>query len=127
MKRFLAVVCVFCAVLMCSTSAVAVDKSAISKNVDAIVAGINSGKTADSYKAGDYDPYAFIMKKDGMLVVHPSLTGASLKEKAPPVYDALIQSTAKGVWVDYVWKGKQKHSYVKTCDCGLIVGSGYSE
>jgi fibronectin type 3 domain-containing protein len=114
-------------VLLFSASSFAGDKATIKKNVNSIVDGINKGKIASSFKAGDYDPYAFIMKKDGVLVVHPSLTGSSLKEKAPPVYDALVKSTTKGLWVDYVWKGKQKHSYVKTSKNGLIVGSGYSE
>ncbi len=42
-------------------------------------------------------------------------------------YEALTQSKSYGKWVDYIWKEKQKHSYVKTTVSGLIVGSGYSE
>jgi len=39
----------------------------------------------------------------------------------------LTKATAAGVWVDYVWKEKQKHTYVRKTKGGLIVGSGYSE
>lgn len=127
MKLFSVMLCTMCMVLMFSTNTFAGDKGLIKENVNSIVDGINQGKTAVSFKAGDYDPYAFIMEKDGALLVHPSLVGSSLKEKAPPVYDALIKSTSEGVWVDYVWKEKQKHTYVKTSKNGLIVGSGYSE
>ena len=50
-----------------------------------------------------------------------------MKEAAEPVYKALINSTASGLWVDYVWKEKQKHSYVRTTDNGRNVSSGYTE
>ena len=53
--------------------------------------------------------------------------GKSLKEVAEPVYNELINATADGNWVDYVWKEKQKHTYVRKTKGGLIVGSGYSE
>ncbi len=127
MKRFYSVLLVLCLILVCSPGVFAADREAIQKNVDGIVDEINKGKTADSFKANDYTPYAFIMEKNGVLVVHPSLAGDSLKEKAPPVYEALLKSTSTGAWVDYVWKEKQKHSYVRTTKSGLIVGSGYSE
>jgi len=55
------------------------------------------------------------------------LVGQSLKEKAEPVYNECAKATAAGVWVDYVWKEKQKHTYVRKTKGGLIVGSGYSE
>jgi hypothetical protein len=127
MKRFCIVLLSLAVVFMFATGSFAADKDAIKKNVDGIVAGIDGGKDAKSFNANDTDPYAFIMEKDGMLVVHPSLAGSSLKEKAPPVYDALIKSTPDGTWVDYEWKGAMKHSYVKTTQSGLIVGSGYSD
>jgi len=66
--------------------------------------------------------------------VHPSLIGQSpkgkhetfnLKEKAQPVYNECAKATADGVWVNYVWKEKQKHTYVRKTKSGLIVGSGY--
>lgn len=51
------------------------------------------------------------MEEGGNLLVHPSLVGQSLKEKAEPVYNECAKATAEGVWVDYVWKEKQKHTY----------------
>jgi hypothetical protein len=60
-------------------------------------------------------------------LVHPTLVGKSLKEVAGPVYAELIKATAEGKWVDYIWKEKQKHTYVRKAAGGLIIGSGYSE
>ncbi len=127
MRKICFVICMVCAVSLFAAVAFAADKNLIKKNVDSIVASINKGTAADSFVADDYTPYAFVMKKNGDLVVHPSLAGQSLKEKAPPVYEALLKSKSTGVWVDYIWKDKKKHSYVKTTVSGLIVGSGYSE
>lgn len=110
-----------------SMNVLAADKAAIQKNVDGIVAAIDGGKAPAEFKANDYDPYAFIMEAGGNLIVHPTLAGQSLKEKAPPVYDAVAKATPAGTWVDYEWQGKMKHSYVKTTKSGLIVGSGYSD
>jgi len=107
--------------------AVAADRAAIKKNVDGIVAGIDGGKKPTDFKANDYKPYVFIMEPGGMLLVHPSLAGKNLGAKAAPVYKALLKATPTGTWVDYQWKGKQKHSYVRKTHNGLIVGSGYSE
>ena len=110
------------------TGAMAADEAAIKANVDGIVAGIDGGKAATDYNAGDYDPYVFIMEENGMLLVHPTLEGQSLNtEKFKPVYDALIQSMPEGVWVDYEWGGSMKRSYVRTTADGLIVGSGYTK
>ncbi|MDZ7761677.1 MAG: hypothetical protein U5L00_15650 [Desulfovermiculus sp.] len=36
---------------------------------------------------------------------------AGHKEIAQPVYDAVMQGTDDGSWVDYGWKGKKKHAY----------------
>jgi hypothetical protein len=113
------------AVLFLVTGAWAVDKDAISKNVDTIVAAVDGGKDAASYKADAFTPYAFILEEGGKLIVHPSLAGESLKEKAPPVYEALTKATPEGVWVEYEWKGKTKHTYAKKTKNNLIVGSGY--
>lgn len=113
------------AVLSIAAFAVAVDKTAIQKNVDTIVAEIESGKDAAAFKADAFEPYAFIMKENGEMVVHPTLTGKSLKEEAAPVYQALMQATPEGVWVEYEWKGKVKHTYAKKVKDTLIVGSGY--
>ena len=112
-----------------ATGAVAADKAAIKKQVDDIVVAIDGGKTAEDFKsaAQNKPSYVFIMEENGNLLVHPSLAGQSLKEKAEPVYMECAKATADGVWVDYVWKEKQKHTYVRKCKSGIIVGSGYSE
>jgi len=71
--------------------------------------------------------YVFIMEEDGNLLVHPTLAGKSLKEKAEPVYTECAKATANGLWVHYLWKNEQKRTYVRKTKSGLIVGSGYSE
>ncbi len=124
MKRstfVLPLMCLFFAV----TLAYAVNKESISKNVDSIVAALDSGKAAASYAPDAFEPYAFIMQEDGKMLVHPSLTGENLMEKAPPVYQALMKANPEGVWVEYEWKGKTKHTYAKKTKTNLIVGSGY--
>lgn len=125
--RKVSVVLAFLVVLCLSVSVFAADKAAIGKNVDDIVAAIDGGKSATDFKADGYTPYIFIMEEAGKMIIHPSLAGDSIKEKAGPVYDALVKATPEGVWVDYEWQGKQKHSYVRKTKDGLIVGSGYSE
>lgn len=102
-----------------------VDEAAISSNVNTIVESIEGGKNAIEFPATAYEPYAFIMEENGTMLVHPSLTGDSLAEKAPPVYEALMQATPEGVWVEYEWKGKVKHTYARKTKSNLIVGSGY--
>lgn len=108
---------------------VAADKEAIKKQVDEIVVAIDGGKAASDFAdAAKREPYyVFIMEKSGNLLVHPSLVGQSLKEKAGPVYAEVVKATPEGVWVNYEWQGKMKHTYVRTTKSGLIVGSGYSE
>lgn len=115
--------------LCLATGAFAADKAAIKKQVDDIVVAIDGGKKAEDFKSAAQNKpyYVFIMEEGGNCLVHPSLVGQSLKEKAGPVYIELIKATADGVWVDYVWKEKQKHTYVRKTKSGLIVGSGYSE
>ena len=107
----------------------AADKAAIQKQVDEIVVAIDGGKQAGDFgDAAKKQPYyVFIMEKDGTLLVHPSLAGQSLKEKAPPAYNECVKATAAGVWVSYVWQGQKKNTYVRSTKSGLIVGSGYSE
>ena len=129
MKR-VTIICFALIVGLClTTGAFAADKTAIKKQVDDIVMAIDGGKTAEDFKSAAQNKphYVFIMEKEGMLLVHPSLTGQSLKVKAEPVYNECAKATADGVWVDYVWKDKQKHTYVRKCKSGIIVGSGYSE
>ncbi len=124
MKR-LALVLSLCALFFVVSNALAVDKAAITSNVDTIVAGLESGKDVMTFKADAYDPYAFIMKEDGSMLVHPTLAGESLKEKAPPVYTALLKANQAGVWLEYEWQGKIKNTYAKKTKSNLIVGSGY--
>jgi hypothetical protein len=113
--------------LCLATGAFAADKNAIKKQVDDIVVAIDGGKMATDFaSAAQNKPnYVFIMEEDGMLFVHPSLVGQSLKEKAEPAYKECVKATAEGVWVSYEWKGKKKHTYVRKTKSGLIVGSGY--
>jgi len=112
-----------------AAGAFAADKDAIKKKVDDIVVAIDGGKMAQDFaSAAKNKPYyVFIMEEGGMLLVHPSLVGQSLKVKAEPVYNECAKATSEGVWVGYVWKGKQKHTYVRKTKSGLIAGSGYSE
>jgi hypothetical protein len=129
MKRVAIISLILVLGLCLATNAFAVDKDAIKKQVDDIVVAIDGGKMAKDFaSAAQNKPYyVFIMEENGMLLVHPSLAGQSLKEKAEPVYNECAKATADGVWVSYVWKGKQKHTYVRKTKSGLIVGSGYSE
>jgi signal transduction histidine kinase len=108
-----------------ATQAFSADKEAISKNVDAIVAGIDGGKAATDFAADAYTPYAFIMDAQGILLVHPKLTGKDLKTVAQPIYDALQAATPAGVWVQYQWDGKEKNTYAKKTKSNLTVASGY--
>ena len=124
MKR-LAVILSLVAIFFVVAGAWAADRAAISKTVDSIVAELDSGKDAKSFKADAYDPYVFIMEENGMLLVHPSLAGKNLKEVAPPAYAAVMLATPEGTWVKYEWKGKEKNTYVRKTAKNLIVGSGY--
>ena len=124
MKRLILVLAMV-AITCFSTQVLAADKAAISKNVDEVVAAIDSGKEASSFAADAYTPYVFIMEKDGNLIVHPSLAGQDLKVKAMPIYEALQAATAEGVWLQYEWKGKEKNTYAKKTKKDLIVASGY--
>jgi len=124
MKRIVAILSML-SLFFVVTGALAIDKVAISTNVEAIVAELDAGKLSTSFKADSYEPYVFILEDGGKLLVHPSLTGESLKAKAPPVYDALTKADPKGAWIEYEWKGKIKHTYAKRSENNLIVGSGY--
>lgn len=115
-------------VMFAVTGALAeIDKEAIVKNVESIVTLIDGGKDVKTLKANDYKPYAFIMEDKGKMLVHPSLIGENFAktEKFVPIYSALAAATNKGNWVEYQWKGKIKHTYVKKTKSNLIVGSGY--
>ena len=130
MKKYTLITLVlFVSLALAAAVFAAADKAAIQKQVDEIVAAIDGGKkAADFADAAKRQPYyVFIMEKDGKLLVHPSLAGQSLKEKAEPAYTACVKATPAGAWVDYVWQGQKKNTYVRMTKTGLIVGSGYSE
>ena len=113
------------AVVLFATHAFSEDKEAITKNVDAVVAAINGGKSAASFAADAYTPYAFIMEAEGKLIVHPTLAGKDLKVEGKPIYEAIKAATKQGEWVKYEWKDKEKNTYIKRTNNNLIVGSGY--
>lgn len=102
----------------------AVDRATVIANVEAIVEMIENGRDARAIKAEDFNPYAFIMEVDGTMLVHPALSGVDFKEKLSPVYTALSRADEGGVWVEYEWHGKLKHTYAQKTG-NLIIGSGY--
>jgi hypothetical protein len=103
-------------------------KDIVKKQVDEIVVGINGGKKAEDFaSAAQKDPYVFIMEGAGKLLVHPTLVGQSLKEKAEPVYNEVAKGTPEGAYVRYEWGGAKKCTYSRKTQSGLIVGSGYNE
>ncbi len=103
-------------------------KDIVKKQVDEIVDAIDGGKVvADFFAAAQKDPYVFIMEADGKLLVHPTLVGESLKEKAGPVYDEVAKGTPEGAYVKYAWGGANKCTYSRKTKSGLIVGCGYNE
>jgi len=124
MKR-LVIALVVAAVTCFSANVFAADKEAVKMHVDEVVAAIDGGKDASAFAADAYTPYVFIMQTDGLLLVHPSLAGQDLKIKAMPIYEALQKADTEGVWLQYEWKGKEKHTYAKTTANNLIVASGY--
>ncbi len=100
----------------------------VKKQVDEIVEAINGGKTAEDFAdAAKKDPYVFIMEEGGKLVVHPTLVGESMKEKAGIVYDEVVKGTPDGAFVHYEWAGAKKRTYSRKTKSGLIVGCGYNE
>jgi hypothetical protein len=128
MKKFMMTCFVMVLGLFIASASMAADEAAIAANVNGVVEAIDGGKAPAEFKPDDFDPYIYIMEKGGMLLVHPSLQGQSLgEEKYKPVYEAIIQATPEGVWVDYEWAGGPKKAYVRTTAGGLIVGSGYAK
>jgi hypothetical protein len=127
MKRYFVLMLVVVVSLSLTGMAFADDKGAIKAQVDEIVMAIDGGKTASDFAdAANLKPYyVYIMETNGNLLVHPSLVGQNLKEKAAPAYDAVVQATPDGTWVKYEWQGKEKNAYVRTTKSGVIVGSGY--
>ncbi len=127
MKRFVMMLVMVIVSLSLTGVVFAGDKGAIKTQVDEIVMAIDGGKMASDFtEAANRKPYyVYIMEMNGILLVHPSLVGQNLKEKAAPAYDAVVQATPGGTWVKYEWKGKEKNAYVRKTQSGMIVGSGY--
>ena len=101
------------------------DKISAEKNVSEMIALLESGRDASSVAPDAFTPYVFVMDHDGRLLVHPTLAGEDLKEKARPIYEILLRATPEGLWVEYTWKGKEKQTFVKRYRDRLIVASGY--
>jgi signal transduction histidine kinase len=125
MKRLMVMLSMVAVVLFATQAFSAGNKEEIAKNVDEVVAAINGGKSAESFTHDAYTPYVFIMEADGKLLVHPTLAGKDLKQEGMPIYEAIKGATDKGQWVKYMWKEKEKNTYVKKTNNNLIVGSGY--
>ena len=127
MKKYSVMLLVVMVSLILTGVASADDKDAIKTQVDQIAMAIDGGKEATDFAdAAKKEPYyVYIMEAGGLLLVHPSLTGENLKEKAAPAYEAVVQATPGGTWVKYEWKGKEKNAYVRKTNSGVIVGSGY--
>jgi len=98
----------------------------IKKQVDEVVAALDSGKKAEDFKGlsikGIED--LFIVGPGGTLLVHPEYVGQNLKTWRA-TYDAIVQATTEGLWVEYEHHRLPKRSYVKKTKGGLIVASGY--
>lgn len=127
MRRYFLMMLVVVVGLSLTSVVSAGDKAAIKAQVDEIVMAIDGGKmVSDFADAAQRKPhYVYIMETGGKLLVHPSLVGENLKEKAAPAFDAVVQGTPEGTWVMYEWKGKEKNAYVRKTKSGVIVGSGY--
>ena len=127
MKKYLLIMLVVMVGLSLTGFVSAADKDAIKAQVDEIVVAIEGGKPASDFAdAAKRKPhYVYIMEENGTVLVHPSLTGQNLKEKAAPAYDAVVQATLEGTWVKYEWQGTEKNAYVRKTKTGVIVGSGY--
>ena len=127
MKKSFVVMLIVIMGLSFASMVYAEDKDAIKDQVDEIVAAIDGGKMAEDFaEAATREPYyVYIMEDDGTLLVHPTLAGENLMEKAAPAYEAVVQATPEGAWVKYMWQEKEKNAYVRKTADGLIVGSGY--
>jgi len=127
MKKYFMIMLVVIVGLSLTGVVSAADKDAIKAQVDEIAIAIEGGKpVSDFADAAKMEPYyVFIMEESGNVLVHPSLVGENLKEKAAPAYDAVVLATPEGTWVKYEWDGKEKNTYVRKTKTGVIVGSGY--
>ncbi|MGE4561180.1 MAG: hypothetical protein AB7E77_13335 [Desulfobulbus sp.] len=101
------------------------DRISVEKNVDQLITAIKNGRDPSGVAPDVYTPYVFVMEKNGLLLVHPTLAGENLKDKAAPIYQALLRATAEGMWVHYTWRGKEKQTFARRCGDRLIIASGY--
>ncbi|MEM5787043.1 MAG: hypothetical protein AAGU11_06965 [Syntrophobacteraceae bacterium] len=102
-------------------------KELVKKQVDEIVIALDGGKKAEDFAAAALkDPYVFVMESGGKLLVHPSLVGQNLKEKAEPVFNEVTKATPDGTYLHYEWGGAKKCTYSRKTKSGLIVGCGYN-
>jgi signal transduction histidine kinase len=113
------------AAFLLAANVMAEDRFSIEKNVQELATAIATGKDATGFAADSYTPYVFVMEAAGKLLVHPTLAGENLQDKALAIYQALSQATPEGVWVTYNWKGKEKHTFAKRLGANLIIASGY--
>lgn len=113
------------AAFLLAANVMAEDRFSIEKNVQELASAIATGKDATGFAADSYTPYVFVMEAAGKLLVHPTLAGENLQDKALTIYQALSQATPEGVWVTYSWKGKEKHTFAKRLGVNLIIASGY--
>ena len=127
MKKYFLIMLVVVVGLTLTGVVSAADKDAIKAQVDEIAVAIEGGKPASDFAdAAKRKPYyVYIIEENGNILVHPSLVGESLKEKAAVAYDAVVKATLEGTWVKYEWKGAEKNAYVRKTKTGVIVGSGY--
>lgn len=101
------------------------DRISVERNVDELISAIKNGRDPSGFAPDAYTPYVFVMENNGLLLVHPTLAGENLKDKAAPIYQALLQATADGIWVHYTWRGKEKQTFAKRYGDRLIIASGY--
>ena len=127
MKKYFLMLLVVIVGLSLTCVVSAADRDAIKAQVDEIAVAIEGGKPVSDFTdaAKNTPNYVFIIEENGNTLVHPSLVGQSLKEVAPPAYDAVVKATLEGNWVTYQWDGKEKNAYVRKTKTGMIVGSGY--
>ena len=110
MKKYALMMVMLVVGLSMAVGVFAADKDAIKMQVDEIAVAIDGGKTAADFKdAAKKEPYyVYILEEDGMVLVHPSLVGKSLKEAAMPAYEAVSKATPEGTWVCTNGKARRK-------------------
>ncbi len=97
MKKYFLIMLVVIVGLALTGVVSAADKDAIKAQVDEIAVAIEGGKpVSDFADAAKKQPhYVYIIEENGNVLVHPSLVGESLKEKAAVAYDAVIQGNVR--------------------------------